>query len=113
MTSSPVYPSAVRIGSPVWIPMRTRIPLGIHLAALMRGKRSPQQGAVPGQHLGVAVPEVHRQGGAILDVGVQHREGAARQLRHGCAPLRPLRVMAAYAPPFRHSAIEILRGLSL
>src|SRR5262249_510198 len=24
MTSSPVYPSVVRIGSPVWIPMRTR-----------------------------------------------------------------------------------------
>jgi hypothetical protein len=55
---------------------------------------------------------VHRQEGAALDVGVQHREGAARQLRHGYAPLRPPRALAAYAPSFSHSAIKILLGLT-
>ena len=54
-----------------------RVPLGIDLAALMRGKRGPQQGAVDSQYLWVSVPKVHRQEGAVLDVSVEHREGAA------------------------------------
>src|SRR5712691_179426 len=80
-----------------------RVPLRIDLAALVRGKRSPQQDAVGGQHLGVAISQVHCQEGTALDLGVQHREGAARQLRHGCSPLRPLRVMAPYVQPFSTS----------
>jgi len=34
-----------------------RVPLGIDLAALMRGKRGPQQGAVDSQYLWVSVPK--------------------------------------------------------
>ena len=54
-----------------------RVTLGINLVALARGNRGPQQGSVDGQHLGISVSEVHRQGGALLHVGVQHREGTA------------------------------------
>jgi hypothetical protein len=54
-----------------------RVPLRIDLVALVRGKCGPYQGAVGGQDLGVAVPEVHRQESAALDFSVQHRQGAA------------------------------------
>ena len=93
-------------------PQRTS-PLGIDLVALVRGKRNPQQGAVGVQDLRVTVPEAHGQEGAALDVGVQHCEGAARQLRYRYAPLRPLRAMTAYVPSFSHSVIKIPRGLML
>ena len=54
-----------------------RVPLSIDFAALVRGKRGPQQGAVGGQHLGVAIPKVQSQGGTVFNVSVQHREGTA------------------------------------
>ena len=64
-----------------------RVPLGINLVTLVSGKRGPQQGTVDGQDRRVAVSEVHRQHGAVLDVRVQHRKGAAGQFRHDYAHL--------------------------
>lgn len=44
---------------------------------LVRGKGASQQAAVGSEYLGVSLPQVCRQASATLDVGVEHREGAA------------------------------------
>jgi hypothetical protein len=67
--------------------------LGVHaLAHQAKGGRDAA--------LGVAIPEVHPQGGAGLNLGVQHREGATRQLRHRYTPLQIFcTIVCVYHPP--------------
>ncbi len=48
-----------------------------------------------------------------VQLGPEKCEGAAGQFGHRCAPLQPLRAMAAYAPSLSHSAIKILWGLTI
>src|SRR5262245_26134241 len=81
-----------------------RVALGIDFPALIDGEGGPQQGPVCIEHRRVLLPQVSRERGAVLDVSVEHREGATRQLRHRYAPLRPLHALAAYTPPFRHAS---------
>jgi hypothetical protein len=80
-----------------------RIPLRIHLAAVVRGQRRPDQRMMPGQHLRViVVPQPPEQRRRALDVGEQEREGlhpssvegrpgggGCQQPRHHARPAHP------------------------
>jgi hypothetical protein len=88
-----------------------RVALGIDFPAVIGHERGSQQGVVGGQHDRILLSQAERERSAVLDVGVEHREGATRQLRHGYAPPRLLRALAASASPVRHAAITMRRGL--
>jgi hypothetical protein len=77
-----------------------QLALGIDFPALRRGERGPYQGPMGGQHCWVLFPQVSRQGGAVLDVGVERREGADGPFGHMslelCAVICQISPMALY-----------------
>ena len=68
-----------------------RIPLRVHLAAVVRGQRRPDQRVMPGQHLRVnVVPQPPEQRRRALNVGEQEREGLHPSQRRRPARRRQL-----------------------
>ena len=90
-----------------------RIPLRVHLAAVVRGQRRPDQRMMTGQHLRViVVPQAPQQRRRALNVSEQEREGLHPSSVEGRARPRHCQQARHQARPAHPDGPRLLTGLA-